>query len=168
MRAELFSSDFLISFFIFLSAFIIIAAYFMNLQSDIAEANIRNDMYSRAINIGSLLATTSGYPKYWDSNTVEVIGIYDSGKFNLTKFEELKSISYSNATKMLGSGYYRLNINLKNVTGNIIQKPSNPAFFYSYGIPPSNAEQIILVKRLGVGNLEGNATKIIMEVILWA
>lgn len=168
MKAELFSSDFIISFFIFLSAFIIIAAYYQNLQTDIAESGTRNDMYSRAINIASLLATTSGYPKYWDNNTVEVIGLYDSGKFNLTKFEELKNVSYTNATKMLGSGYYRLSINLKNVTGNIIQKSSDPTFFYSYGISPSNAEQIVLVKRLGVTDLEGNATKIVMEVILWA
>ena len=167
MRAELFSSDFIISFFIFLSAFIIIAAYYQNLQTDITEASVRNDMYSRAINIASLLATTSGYPKYWDSNTVEVIGLYDSGKFNLTKFEELKNVSYSNATKMLGSSYYRLNISLINVTGNIIQKPNDPTFFYTYGTSLSNAEQIVLVKRLGVANLEDNVTKIIMEVILW-
>ena len=168
MQAELFSSDFLISFFIFLSAFIIIVAYYQNLQTDISEADARNNMYSTAINIASLLATTSGYPKYWDNNTVEVIGLYDSGRFNLTKFEELKNVSYSNATKMLGSGYYRLNISLKNVTGNIVQKPENPTFFYSYGTSPSNAEQIVLVKRLGVINLGGNVTKIIMEIILWA
>ena len=168
MRAEIFSSDFLISFFIFLSTFIIIVAYYQNLQIDVSESNARNKMYSTAINIASLLSTTSGYPEYWDSNTVEVIGLYDSGKFNLTKFEELKEVSHANATKMLGSGFYRLNISLKNVTGDIIQKPNDPTFFYSYGTSFYDAEQIAVVKRLGIVKLNGNVTKVIMEVVLWA
>jgi len=168
MKAELFSSDFIISFFIFLSAFIIIFAYYNNLQTDVSETGTRNDMYSKAINIAGLLATTSGYPEYWNNNTVEVIGLYDSGKFNLTKFEYLKNVSYSDATRMLGSSYYNFYISLKNVTGNIIQKPDNPTVFYSYGATPSDAEQLVVIKRLGVANLGGNVTKIIMEVILWA
>lgn len=180
MKAELFSSDFLISFFIFLSSFIIIAAYYQNLQTDIAENSIRNDMYSKAISIGSLLATTSGQPKYWDNSTVKVIGLYDSGKFNLTKLEYLINhtndvgtdvINYQKVKIMLGAGTYNINIILLNTSGNIVQKPSDPSYSYTYGIPFSNAKQVILVKRLGVVKLWGddtdNATKVAMEVILW-
>lgn len=124
-------------------------------------------MYAKAINIGSLLATTSGYPQFWNSTNVQVIGLYDSGKFNLTKFEELKKIDYQTVKTMLGT-VYDFNITLKNATGNIIVKPSNPNFNYSYGIPITNSEQTILVKRLGVVNLEGNSTKVTLEVILWS
>jgi hypothetical protein len=121
-------------------------------------------MYSKAVNIASLLATTSGYPKYWNNTTVKVIGIYDSGKFNLTKFEELKKINYNSVKTMLGTGPYNIYIVLKNETGNTIEKSGVP---YSYGVTIANAEQIVLVKRLGVVSLEGTSIKTIMEVILW-
>jgi len=164
MKAELFSSDFIISILIFLSAMVIITFYYQNLQSDVYESNIRNEMYSKAVNIASLLATTSGYPKYWNNTTVKVIGIYDSGKFNLTKFEELKKINYNSVKTMLGTGPYNIYIVLKNETGNTIEKSGVP---YSYGVTIANAEQIVLVKRLGVVSLEGTSIKTIMEVILW-
>jgi hypothetical protein len=129
---------------------------------------MRNDMYSKAINIASLLATTSGQPQYWDNNTVSVIGLYDSGKFNLTKFEELKNIPYRNTTFKLGTGYYNLNITLtENNTEKILQNSSNPAYFYTYGTSLDNAEQIVVVKRLGVVSLGGNIRKVTLEVILW-
>ena len=167
MRAELFSSDFMISMFIFLSALLIIVFYYQNLQTDVYETSNRNDMYSKAINLASLLAESSGYPQFWNSTNVEIIGLYDSGKFNLTKFGELKNIDYQTAKVLLGTGVYNFNITLKNTTGSIIEKPSNPNYKYTYGLDAANAEQTMLVKRLGVADLEGNATKIIMEVILW-
>lgn len=164
MKAELFSSDFIISILIFLSALVIITFYYQNLQSDVYESNIRNEMYSKAVNIASLLATSSGYPKYWNYTTVKVIGIYDSGKFNLTKFEELKKINYNTAKTMFGTGPYNIYIALKNETGSIIEKSGVP---YSYGVTITNAEQVVLVKRLGVVSLEGTSIKTVMEVILW-
>lgn len=168
MKAELFSSDFMISILLFLSALIIITLYYQNLQSDVYETSNRNDIYAKAIDVASLLAESSGYPPNWDSTNVEVIGLYDSGKFNLTKFEELKKIDYQTVKTMLGTGSYDFFISLNNVSGSIIVKPSDPSFSYSYGMNAVNAEQITVVKRLGVVDLEGNATKVTMEVILWS
>jgi len=164
MKAELFSSDFMISMFLFFSSLIIIVFYYQNLQTDVYETDIRNDMYSRTINIASLLATTQGYPHYWNSTNVKVIGLYESGKFNLTKFEELKNIPYDNAKTMLGTGVYNLNVTLKNVTGNIV---GNDTFQYTYGTAIDNAQQLSIVKRLGVINYQNNTTKVTMEVVLW-
>lgn len=168
MKAELFSSDFMISILLFFTVLIIIAVYYQNLQSDIYEANNRNDMYSKVINVASLLAESSGYPQFWNSTNVQVLGLYDSGKFNLTKFEELKKMNYQTVKTMLGTGTYDFFISLKNVSGSIIVKPSNPNFNYSCGLYPFNPEQTLLVKRLGVVNLEGNSTKVTLEVILWS
>jgi hypothetical protein len=167
MKAELFSSDFMISILLFFTIFIIITAYYQNLQSDVYEANNRNDMYAKTISVASLLAESSGYPQYWNSTNVKVIGLYDSGKFNLTKFEELKKIDYQTVKTMLGTGTYDFFISLKNVSGSIIVKPSDLGFNYSCGLYPSNPEQTTLVKRLGVVNLESNSIKVTMEVILW-
>lgn len=166
MKAELFSSDFMISIFLFFSVLVIITFYYQNLQNDVYETSNRNDMYIKAIDVASLLATTSGYPHDWNSTTVKIIGLYDSGKFNLTKFEYLiNNTDYQTAKTMLGTGVYNFYISLKNITGNIIVKSGN--YNYSYGLYPSNAEQVVLVKRLGLVNLNGNATKVTLEVILW-
>jgi len=167
MKAELFSSDFMISIFVFLAAFLIITVYYQNLQSDVYENSNRNDMMSKAIKVASLLAESNGYPQYWNSTDVQVIGLYDSGKFNLTKFEYLKNdTSYQTAKTMLGTGVYNFFLSLKNTTGDIIEKPGTN-YNYSYGMPIVNAEQTVLVKRLGVVNLGGNSTKVTLEVILW-
>lgn len=167
MKAELFSSDFLISIFVFLAAFLIITFYYQNLQSDVYESNTRNDMYSRASKVSSLLAESGGYPHYWNSTDVKVIGLYDSGKFNLTKFEELQKMDYQTVKSMIGTGVYDFFISLKNTTNDIIEKPGIPPVEYSYGMSPVNAEQTVIIKRLGVVNLESNITKVTMEVILW-
>jgi len=171
LKAELFSSDFMISILLFFTVLIIIAVYYQNLQSDIYEANNRNDMYAKTINVASLLAESSGYPQFWNSTNVQVLGLYDSGKFNLTKFEYLinkTNLDYQTVKTMLGTGAYDFFISLRNVSGSIIVKPSNPNFNYSCGLYPSNPEQTLLVKRLGVVNLEGNSTKVTLEVILWS
>ena len=164
MKAELFSSDFVISILVFLCALVIISFYYQNLQSDVYESSIRNEMFSKATNIASLLATTSGYPKYWNNTSVKVIGLYDEGKFNLTKFEELKKINFNTAKTMLGTGPYKIYIALRNETDDVIE---NQGISYSYGIAPVNAEQVVLVKRLGIVKIEETSIKTTMEVILW-
>jgi len=172
MKAELFSSDFMISMFVFLAAFLVITVYYENLQSDVYENSNRNDMMSKAIKVASLLAESSGYPQFWNSTDVQVIGLYDSGKFNLTKLEYLINnttsypATYQTVKTMLGTGVYNFFISLKNTTDDIIQKPDTN-YNYSYGMPIINSEQTVLVKRLGVVNLEGNSTKVTLEVVLW-
>ena len=165
MKAELFSSDFVISILVFLCALVIISFYYQNLQSDVYESSIRNEMFSKATNMASLLATTSGYPKYWNNTSVKVIGLYDDGKFNLTKFEELKKINFNTAKTMLGTGPYKIYIALRNETDDVIE---NQGISYSYGIAPVNAEQVVLVKRLGIVKIEETSIKTTMEVILWS
>jgi hypothetical protein len=169
MKAELFSSDFLISFFVFLTAFIIIVSYYQNLQNDTSEVNQRNEMYSKAINIASLLATTSGQPRYWNATSVNVIGLYDSGEFNLTKFEYLNSTNYNKAKVMLGTGAYEFLLALKyNNTEITVQNPAN-GHYYSYGsdLSTKNPDQVVVVKRIGLVNISGGLKKVTLEVILW-
>ena len=163
----MFSSDFMISIILFMSIIITAGVYYQNLQNDVYDSYIRNDMQTKAMNIANLLATTSGDPQFWDNDTVKVIGLYDSGKFNLTKFEELQKIDYYTTKRILGINY-EFNLTLKNETGNIIQRWDGSKWVnYSFGIPLINVEQAVLVKRLGLVNLEGNVTKTVMEVVIW-
>jgi hypothetical protein len=165
LKAELFSTDFLISILLFLSVLVILGFYYGNLQNDIYQHYVRNDMQKKAINAADLLATSSGSPQFWDSNNVDVIGLHDSGKFNLTKFLELKKINYDTAKQMMGTGYYDLNISLKNETGSLIEIGGN---VYSFGLPLVDVKDAVSIKRLGIADLESGNKKVILEVIVWA
>jgi hypothetical protein len=158
LKAELFSSDFIISIMIFLSVLIIVGAYYDNFQTDIYEYSVRSDIHSKLMNIADILGASSGEPQFWNSSNVKVVGLYDDGQFNLTKFSELKKIDYDTAKILIGTGAYELYLVLKNETGNVID---------SFGMSIANAENVVSIKRLGLVEIEGKNKKAIMEVILW-
>ena len=165
MKAELFSTDFIISILLFLSVLVILGLYYENLQTDVYEQYIRNDMQRKAINVADVLATSSGSPQFWNSSNVKVIGLYDSGKFNLTKFRELvQYFDHETVKRMMGTGVYNLNINLKNETGSVIEIGE---IVYSFGLPLTDVKDAVAIKRLGIADLETENKKVIMEVILW-
>ena len=165
MRAELFSTDFIVSIILFLSIVVIVGFYYGNLQNDIYQQYVRDDMYRKAINAADLLVVSSGSPKYWDATNVEVIGLNDEGKINLTKFSELKNLDHQTVRQMMGTGIYNLNISLKDETGNFIKEDD---IVYTFGLPLTNAKNIISIKRLAIADLETENKKVIVEVILWA
>jgi hypothetical protein len=164
LRAELFSTDFIISILLFLSVLMILGFYYGNLQNDIYQQYMRNDMQKKAINVADLLATSSGNPDGWDATNVKVIGLYDKGKFNLTKFTELKKLSHETVKRMMGTGVYNLNISLKNETGSVVDIGGN---VYSFGLPLTDVINAISIKRLGIADVESENKKVILEVIIW-
>jgi hypothetical protein len=165
LKAELFSTDFIISILLFLSVLVILGLYYENLQTDVYEQYLRNDMQRKAINVADVLATSSGNPQFWDSSNVKVIGLFDSGKFNLTKFRVLvQYFDHETVKRMMGTGVYNLNINLKNETGSVIEIGG---VVYSFGLPLTDVKDAVAIKRLGIADLETENKKVIMEVILW-
>ena len=165
MRAELFSSDFVIGLSIFLAAICIFGIFYTGLQNDITDYKIRNEIQGKAINIADLLVTSSGDPEYWNSTNVNVLGLYDDGMINLTKFEELKNIDYFAVKRFLGVGGYDLYIELKNTSGYIL---TNGTTVYEFGIEKSSdASQAFYVERYGLSRLNGNLTKTIIGVVVW-
>jgi hypothetical protein len=165
LKAELFSSDFIIGLSVFLIAITIFGLYYENLQTDIADYKIRNEMQNKAINIADLLVTSGGDPPYWNSTNVNVIGLYDEGLINLTKFEQLKNIEYYTAKRLLGVGGYEFYIELKNSTGSVLK---NDGITYDFGTPNTeSALQVFYVERYGLTNLNGNITKTVIGVVVW-
>jgi hypothetical protein len=164
LKAELFSTDFLVSILLFLLVLVILGFYYGNLQTDIYEQYARSDMQRKAINVADLLATSSGNPHFWNATNVKVIGLYDSGRFNLTKFEEIKKIDHETVKRIMGAGVYNLNISLKNETGSVIEIGGN---VYSFGLPLIDVKDVVSIKRLGIADVESENKKVILEVILW-
>jgi hypothetical protein len=164
LKAELFSTDFFISITIFLSIIIILGVYYENLQTDIFEYNVRNDMQTKAMNIADVLATTSGQPEFWNITNVKVIGLFDSGRFNTTKFEQLKNMNYGIVKSMMGIGSYELYVSLKNESGYIIESGGTT---YSFGASLLDVKEAMVIKRLGIAEFNSEVEKVIMEVIVW-
>jgi len=166
LKAQIFSSDFIIGLTVFLTAMIIFEIFYASLQSDISDYAIRNDIQSKANNIANLLVTSSGNPQYWNSTNVKVLGLYDSGLINLTKFEELKNINYYAAKSLLGAGGYELYISLKNETGQVLR---NDSITYDFGMESNeNTLQAFYVERYGLTDLNGNITKTLIGVVVWS
>ncbi len=164
MKAELFSTDFIISIMIFLSILIIVGVYYENLQTDIYDHNIRSDMQLKAITVADVLATTSGQPEFWNITNVRTVGLFDSGNFNATKFEQLKNMNYGIVKSMMGIGSYNFLISLKNESDYVIESGGTT---YSFGLNLLNVKEAIAVKRLGIAEFNGKVKKTIMEVVLW-
>ena len=161
MKAELFSSDFVIGLFLFLIGIVIFEVFYYNLHTDINDYKVRDDLQSKVNSVADVLVTSTGSPEYWDNNTVKVIGLFNSGLINLTKFEELQKIEYYRAKRIMGIGGYDVYIEIRNETEDIIDG-------YSYGIKEGeDAEQVFYVKRLGLIDFNGNVTKVILNVGVW-
>jgi len=92
LKAELFSSDFTMALFLFLIAVVIFEIFYGNLHAEINDYKIRDDIQAKVNTIADVLVTSTGYPEYWNNDTVKVIGFFNSGLINLTKFEELQEI----------------------------------------------------------------------------
>jgi hypothetical protein len=164
LKAELFSSDFMIGLSVFLIAMSIFGIYYTNLQNDVVDYKIRNDMQTKANSIADQLATSSGSPEFWNSSNVNVIGLEDSNLINLTKFQELKNIDYYVAKTKLGVGGYELYIEIKNQTGNVISDGE-----YMFGMETTDdTENIFYVSRYALANISGKVSKVILGVAVWS
>ena len=164
-KAELFSPDFIVGLSLFLIAMTIFGLYYTAIQSDVGGYKTRNEMQNKANNIANLLVTSSGEPKYWNYTNVRVIGLYDSGLINLTKFEELNKTEYYTTKKMLGVGGYELYIELRNETNHLLK---NDSLSYVFGKKKDkDVLQVSYVERYGLTNLNGNITKTIIGVVIW-
>jgi hypothetical protein len=164
LKAEVFSSDFIVGLSVFLIAISIFGIYYTNIQNDIVDYKIRNDMQTKADSVANLLATNSGDPEFWNSNSVKIIGLQDSNIINLTKFEELKKIDYFVAKRMLGVGGYEFYIELKNETGYTLRNGSS---VFSYGKEMTeDSLNVFYTERYGLTRLN-NVTKVILGVAIW-
>ena len=162
MKAEVFSSDFIIGLFLFLIAIVMFEMFYTNLSAEIGDYKIRSDLHSKANSISETLVTSPGFPEDWNSSNVEIIGLFDSGLVNLTKFDRMKELEYYAMKNKLGLGGYNLYVHITNSTGSALND-------YAYGIKEDgNAEQVFYVKRLCLINYSGNITKAILNVGVWS
>lgn len=153
-KAQVFSSDFLVACSVFLIALGIVYVYWLHAIQETNESEKMNDMIEKAYSI-SKIWFREGIPKYWNTSNVVDLGLANDHRINRTKRNNLEALGYENVSKLIGIGLYNYNFTLYNTSGSVN---------YSFGLPPSNPENLIKVKRVG---LLDDGTIVIIEVLVW-
>lgn len=142
-KGQIFSSDFLIACTVFVLAFSILYVYWTYATMQIDESQRINDMIDRAYLISEIWFR-EGTPEYWNETDVVDLGLSNDHRFNWTKMVMMRDdIGYENVSKLIGVEIYDYNFTVYNSTRDLL---------YSFGIPPSNPEDLIKVKRVGILN----------------
>lgn len=154
-KSQALSMDFLIACSVFILAFSILYIYWAYTTKRIDETRRINDMIDKAYLI-SQIWFRNGIPEYWDPSNVIDLGLSNEHRFNKTKMDSLNDplLRYSNVSKMIGVETYEYFFRVYNETGNEV---------YSFGQYPSNSENTIKIKRIGI--LDGSLA--MLEVMVW-
>lgn len=130
-----------------------------NQQKFDLEEELRQDAYYTT----TFLVSTSGYPRDWNSSTVEIPGFVNNSDNVITdrKLREFRDISYKNQKKLLGVQNFRLSFH--NETG-ILQLDSEDL---DYGEKPVNASTVIPVNRNVIVNKSGKMEDAEMRYVVW-
>jgi hypothetical protein len=135
-------------------AFSILYIYWSQANAQIGETRSVNDLIEKAY-ITSEVWFREGTPEYWNVSDVIDLGLSNDHRFNQTKMNFLSSMSYNRSKILLGISMYEFLFNVTNTTKYPI---------YSYGSYPSNAENVVKVKRAG---LLDNGTIVFVEITVW-
>lgn len=155
VKGQTFSMDFLIACSVFILAIGIVYVYWVHAIQEINQSERINDMIEKAYSI-SKIWFREGVPKYWNESNVIDLGLSNDHRINQTKMNNLEALGYENVSKLIGIGIYDYNFTVCNITGEVIK---------SFGKnPPSNPENLIKVKRIG---LLDNGTIVTIEVLVW-
>lgn len=128
-RAQVFSGEFLLAYFIFSLALVTTFYLWNNINSDILESERLYDMEEASVDITEKLVNTGGLPNDWNSaGQILSIGlandsrILDHGK--ILKFIEIMNASTSNYEDnkyLLGIGKYDFYLSITDINGSIIR-----------------------------------------------
>jgi len=154
VKGQVFSSDFLIACTLFILVLIVLYGYWTYSYNEIEET--RNiDMMIYKTNLASEAWFREGTPKYWDPSDIIEIGLMNDHNFNQTKMDSLNvSLGYNRTKSLLDITGYDYFFGVINATNHTI---------FSFGLYPSDSENIVKVKRIGILN----ETIVSVEVLVW-
>ena len=159
LKAQVLSFDFIMAASIFLLVVGIIYIYWIYSSMQIEETKNINDMTDKAY-IATQVWFREGIPEYWDDNTVIDLGMENNHRFNQTKMDFLNdsinptNIGYNRTKTLIGLGSYDYFFRIYNSTDDTL---------FNFGLYPSNADNVVKVKRIGILN----SSIVILEVLVW-
>lgn len=108
-KGQVFLPDFVSSVVIFSFILFFFMLGWNTLIADNFPEN-REEMVLNAERSQEILLNTDGYPSDWNTSTVVVPGLKDSGLISLQKFIELKNVSESRRNKMLKNAFHNMTL----------------------------------------------------------
>ena len=152
-KGQVFSMDFMIACTVFVLAVSILFVYWTYTSNKIDETNRINDMIEKAYLISEIWFR-EGIPKHWNASSVVDLGLSDEHRFNRTKMDSLNDLGYENVSKLIGIEVYDYNFTVYDTNKNML---------YTFGQNPSNTDNIVKIKRVGI--LDGEI--VIMDTMVW-
>lgn len=130
-RAQVWSTDFVISVTVFLMAFFFAMLIWNNMGIQSAEQSKLGDMQKKVLHISDSIIRTAGIPPEWNETTVESVGL-SSGTENVldpakvSSFISLLNNSYDRARSLMGLDVYNIYFEIDYVNGTVIANTSTP------------------------------------------
>jgi len=144
MRAQVWSSDFVVSAIMFFTVLFLIIFVWNYTNAQGQERLTFNNIETLALKISDSIIRIPGLPEDWNSSNVRVIGLASSDNvLNETKVSNFVGMSYTKARGLM-SVQYQFYFDLKNITGDIIEESSGNL---TAGIYPVSADIVVPVKR---------------------
>lgn len=101
-KAQVWSLDFIVAIIIFITSFLVLYNYILDLQSP-------KDASLKPLEIDSRLITTnllsSGNPDNWTASNVTIIGLIDGGHLNTNKLKNLSLLTYQDTKTLFRTRY---------------------------------------------------------------
>lgn len=159
-KAQFFSTDFFLSFVIFLllfAGFYFAWNYSNNLISD--SYNTRS-METRGVQASDVLIRTKGIPENWNSSNVVSIGIANSENvINKTLTLRLSTINYNISKALLG---------IQDFEYYLVIEDFNSSMIFTYGLnAPSSSKIILPITRYTLYDNESSKIPARMRLIIW-
>jgi hypothetical protein len=138
-KGQVLSFDLLIAITIFTLVFSILVSQVNYNTKKINELKEQNKMIEEAYKISEIFFR-EGYPKNWDENNVDILGLQTNNRIDWNKLEKLKNLGYQKSLILLGASY-DYNITLQSNT-----------IKWSFGKSIENYSTIVKISRLGILN----------------
>ena len=122
MRAQAWSLDFISSVTVFFMILVVLffAWEYSTYQS--TEQMVFNEMENKAIITVDTLIRTRGYPEFWSSSDVEILGLAsEENVLNETKILEFVGMDYGQARSLLGIPSQNFHFSLMHLNGSVVR-----------------------------------------------
>jgi len=154
--------DFLMSAFIFLTAFSLVVFAWNYTSLRVSQQNEVGPAENTLIMVSDALVRTPGIPESWDSDTVTSIGLSSrENVLNRTKVDMFINMSYEYTKTLLGLEKYHFYFRLKDMNGYVMQNTYGQNL--TAGTYPQDSELVVPIQRHVLYN--GDMAK--LDFMLW-
>ena len=153
-KAQIFTPDFIVATVTFLVIMVMLYTHTENMYE---RLNTQEELiyYENLVSVTDLLLLYHGYPKYWNTSNVEVLGLAERPNYlNKTKVEMLNSMSDAKIKQLLGIEGMDFYFSIENSTDKIVEKGT---------MDWSGAENLYIVSR----NAVMNGASVKLKLLVW-